>query len=73
LKRHILFQNGTTGAFTVEFKTVSGTGVTFGATDKSTKTLFADGTNIVDTGTVSLTGVQTLTNKNINRSDFNWR
>jgi hypothetical protein len=57
--------NGTTGAFTVEFKTVSGTGVTFGTTDKSTKILFADGTNIVDTGTVSLTGVQTLTNKTL--------
>jgi hypothetical protein len=57
--------NGTTGAFTVEFKTVLGTGVTFGATDKSTKILFADGTNIVDTGTVSLTGVQTLTNKTL--------
>jgi hypothetical protein len=57
--------NGTTGAFTVEFKTVLGTGVTFGTTDKSTKILFADGTNIVDTGTVSLTGVQTLTNKTL--------
>jgi hypothetical protein len=44
---------------------VSGTGVTFGTTDKSTKILFADGTNIVDTGTVSLTGVQTLTNKTL--------
>jgi hypothetical protein len=41
--------NGTSGAFTVQFKTVSGTGVTFGSSDKSTKLLFSDGTNIVDT------------------------
>ena len=41
--------NGTTGSFTVQFKTASGTGVTFGASDKSTKLLFSDGTNIVDT------------------------
>jgi hypothetical protein len=41
--------NGTSGSFTVQFKTASGTGVTFGASDKSTKLLFSDGTNIVDT------------------------
>ena len=41
--------NGTSGASTVQFKTASGTGVTFGASDKSTKFLFCDGTNIVDT------------------------
>jgi hypothetical protein len=65
IEKTYIISNGTTGAFTVEFKTATGTGVTFGATDKSTKTLFADGTNIVDTGTVSLTGVQTLTNKTL--------
>ena len=41
--------NGTSGSFTVQFKTASGSGVTFGASDKSTKLLFSDGTNIVDT------------------------
>jgi len=65
IEKTYIISNGTTGAFTVEFKTASGTGVTFGTTDKSTKILFADGTNIVDTGTVSLTGVQTLTNKTL--------
>jgi hypothetical protein len=40
--------NGTSGAYTVQFKTASGTGVTFGASDKSTKLVFSDGTNIVD-------------------------
>ena len=40
--------NNTTGAFTVEFKTVSGTGTTFSATDKGAKIIYSDGTNIVD-------------------------
>jgi len=40
--------NGTTGAFTVQFKTATGTGSTFSTTDKGTKSLFSDGTNIVD-------------------------
>jgi hypothetical protein len=66
-----IIENGTVGAFTVEFKTASGTGVTFATTDKSTKILFADGTNIVDTGTVSLTGVQTLTNKTLTSPNIN--
>jgi len=65
IEKTYIIANGTTGAFTVQFKTVSGTGITFGATDKSTKEFFADGTNIVDTGTVSETGVQTLTNKTL--------
>jgi len=43
--------NGTSGSFTVQFKTASGTGVTFGASDKGTRLLFSDGTNIVDTAT----------------------
>ncbi len=42
--------NGTSGAFTVQFKTVSGTGITFGASDKGTRLVFSDGTNIVDAG-----------------------
>ena len=71
VEKSYIIKNNTTGTFTVEFKTVSGTGVTFGTTDKSTKILFADGTNIVDTGTVSLTGVQTLTNKTLTSPKIN--
>ena len=50
-----IVQNGTTGAFTVEFKQAGGTGTTFSATDKGIKILFADGTNIntVDLSTLS--------------------
>jgi hypothetical protein len=40
--------NGTTGAFTVQFKTVSGTGVTFSTTNKGAILVYADGTNVVD-------------------------
>jgi hypothetical protein len=65
IEKTYIIENGTTGVFTVEFKTAGGTGVTFATTDKSTKILFVDGTNVIDTGTVSLTGVQTLTNKTL--------
>jgi len=65
IEKTYIVANGTTGAFTVQFIQAGGTGITFAATDKSTKILFADGTNIVDTGTVSETGVQTLTNKTL--------
>jgi len=68
--------NGTSGAYTVEFKYVTGSGgsVTWGTTDKGTKIIYAtasDVTNpdIVDTGfgsgDVTLTGTQTLTNKTL--------
>jgi len=40
--------NGTSGAFTVQFKTVSGTGFTFTATEKTNVLVYSDGTNIVE-------------------------
>ena len=69
-----IITNGSSGAYTVEFKYVSGSGssVTWSATDKGTKILYAaadDGTNpnIIDVGmgTVTLDGTQTLTNKTL--------
>jgi len=45
-----IITNGTSGAYTVQFKTASGTGVTFGVSEKTTKLLYSDGTNIVDAG-----------------------
>ena len=60
--------NGTTGAYTVQFKYASGSGgtVTWGTTDKGNKIIYAaadDGTNpnIIDfgMGDVTLTGTQT--------------
>jgi hypothetical protein len=50
IEKTYVVANGTVGDFTVEFKQAGGTGVTFAAADKSTKILFADGTNIVETG-----------------------
>ena len=41
-------KNSTVGAFTVEFKTVSGTGTTWTTTDKGSKILYSDGTNLYD-------------------------
>jgi hypothetical protein len=38
--------NGTTGAFTVEFKQAGGTGITFSTTNKGFKYLYADATNV---------------------------
>jgi hypothetical protein len=40
--------NGTTGAFTVEFKTAGGTGFTFTTTEKNAALAFSDGTNVVE-------------------------
>ena len=71
--------NGTTGAYTVQFKYVSGSGgtVTWGTTDKGNKIIYAaadDGTNpnIIDfgMGDVTLTGTQTLTNKTLTEPKF---
>jgi len=46
LEKLYVVVNGTSGSFTVQFKTASGTGVTFAAGDKGTKFFFSDGTNI---------------------------
>jgi hypothetical protein len=48
IEKTYILQNGTTGSFTVQFKTVSGTGVTFATTDKGFKQVFSDGTNVVE-------------------------
>ena len=55
IEKNYTIVNGTTGAFTVEFKTVSGTGTTFGTTDKGIKIVYSDGTNIVDVTTLIAT------------------
>ena len=71
-----IIKNGTTGAYTVQLKDVSGSGatVTFSATDKGYKLIYLDGvaTNtglfeavLGNDGDVTLTGTQTLTNKTL--------
>ena len=69
-KTYIIYNN-TTGAFTVQFKTVSGTGPTFGTTDKSTKILYSNGTNVIDTLVDTTNGVNTLTNKTLTSPTIN--
>src|SRR5210317_1675279 len=53
IEKTYIIENATSGAFTVTFKTSSGTGVTWGSTDKSTKIVYSDGTKVVDTGLIS--------------------
>ena len=48
IEKTYILQNATTGAYTVAVEQTGGTGVTFSATDKGFKQVFADGTNIVD-------------------------
>ena len=69
-----ILRNSTSGAYTVQFKYVSGSGdtFTFATTDKGDQLVFAtanDGTNpdiaTLSFGDVTLTGTQTLTNKTL--------
>jgi len=71
-----IIKNGTSGAYTVQIKAVSGSGatVTFSATDKGYKLIYLDGvaTNtgvfeatVGEANEVTLTGTQTLTNKTL--------
>jgi hypothetical protein len=71
-----IIKNGTTGAYTVQLKAVSGSGatVTFSATDKGYKLIYLDGVatntglfeaSFSTAGTVTETGTQTLTNKTL--------
>ena len=48
IEKTYLVENATTGAFTVTFKTTSGSGATWSTTDKGYKILYSDGTNVVD-------------------------
>ena len=48
IEKNYFFKNNTTGAFTVQVKTASGTGFTFSTTDKGTRLAYTDGTNLID-------------------------
>jgi len=64
-----IINNASTNAYTVTVKTVSGTGIAWATTDKGTKLLYTDGTNVIDAssgfGEVTLTNTVTLTNKTL--------
>jgi hypothetical protein len=46
IEKTYIVENATSGAYTVTFKTTSGTGVTWSATDKGKKILYSNGTNV---------------------------
>jgi hypothetical protein len=48
IEKTYIVENATSGAFTITFKTSSGTGVTWAATDKGKKILYSDGTNVLE-------------------------
>ncbi len=54
IEKTFVVDNATSGAYTVTFKTTSGTGVTWAAADKGTKMIYSDGTNVVDTAFTDL-------------------
>jgi hypothetical protein len=61
VEKTYIIENGTSGVFTVTVKTTSGTGVTWGATDKGIKMVYSDGTNVVDTAFTKLSSDYTPT------------
>jgi len=63
IEKTYTLKNGTSGAFTLALNQVGGASVIFGATDKTTKQVYLNGTDAVDLATVNLTAPQTLTNK----------
>jgi hypothetical protein len=56
-----IIKNNTTGAFTVTVKVAGQTGVTFSATDKGTKLLYLNGTDVVDSNIGKLSNDYTPT------------
>jgi trimeric autotransporter adhesin len=60
VEKTYVVENATSGAFTVTVKTTSGSGVTWGTTDKGKKLIYSDGTNILEgissTGNLEVSG-----------------
>lgn len=48
IEKTYTIKNSTSGAFTVQFKTASGAGPTWSTTDKGIKTLYSNGTDVID-------------------------
>jgi hypothetical protein len=65
IEKTYTLKNGTSGAFTLALNQVGGASVIFGATDKTIKQVYLNGTDAVDLATVNLTAPQTLTNKTL--------
>jgi hypothetical protein len=48
IEKNYIIKNATSGNHAVVFKTTSGTGATWAGTDKGTKFVYSDGTNVID-------------------------
>jgi len=66
IEKTYIVQNATSGAYTVTFKTASGSGITWSATDKGKKILYSDGTNIEE----GITSTGSLITQNITTSNL---
>jgi hypothetical protein len=56
IEKTYIIKNSTTGAYTVQIKTTSGTGPTFATTDKGFKLVYSNGTDVVDVSLASPPG-----------------
>jgi hypothetical protein len=65
IEKTYIVENGTSGAFTVQFKTVSGTGPTFSTTDKGIKIVYSNGTDVIDVN-ANLSGPTLASDLNVN-------
>ena len=54
IEKTYLVKNATTGAYTVQIKTTSGTGPTFAAADKGIKLVYSNGTDVIDSALQNL-------------------
>jgi hypothetical protein len=54
IEKTYLVKNNTTGSFTVQIKTTSGTGPTFATTDKGIKLVYSNGTDVIDSALQNL-------------------
>ena len=61
IEKVYIINNNTTGAFTVQLKTVSGTGPTFSTTDKGIKIVYSNGTDIIEASSTTLGNITTGT------------
>ena len=65
IEKTYIIENGTTGSYTLALNQVGGASAIFGASDKTSKLVYLNGTNAVDLGIVNLTNPVTLTNKTL--------
>ena len=71
IEKTYIIENGTTGSYTLALNQVGGASAIFGASDKTSKLIYLNGTDAVDLGIVNLTNPVTLTNKTLTSPTIN--